>query len=188
MKAGVKILLLGAASLGAYELYKPGTISNIITSVATAAENAAAPLLSDEQEAFIVNLNPSAQDKFRALIAAIEATGWDVIITSGFRTLNLMGYANGDYHNFGLALDVNLVKGTNWLRSTSSKADWEASGAPALAKSLGFRWGGDFVSTGFDPVHFDLGNTTPGNPLTTANLHALAQALNIQGNELPITV
>jgi len=36
-----------------------------------------------------------------------------------------------------------------------SKSSWESTGAPDVARGMGFRWGGDFKSY-HDPVHFEL--------------------------------
>lgn len=119
------------------------------------------------------NLHPQVQARFLALFKAIEALGYDVIMTSGHRSAD----TPPSYHYFGLAQDVNIIhrrtKQQYGLKAgRTSKAEWEATGVPALIRRMGFRWGGDFTMPvsdhyphGIDPVHIDLGGRYPIAPL-----------------------
>ena len=156
-------------------------------------------LLQPEQEAFISSLHPSVQSKFRQLIDAIQKqTGYSVKITSGYRSFqkqiglkaeNSSNAAPGlSYHNYGLALDINLARnGRIEINKSSPKEAWINSGVVAIANKLGFRWGGDSFSGYYDPVHFDLGG------VDTKKLYAKALAQfgnnpnNIIGNQVSIT-
>lgn len=156
-------------------------------------------LLKPEQEAFLSQLHPSVQKKFRQLINAIEAeTGYSVVVTSGYRSFqkqiglkaeNSSNAAPGlSYHNYGLAIDMNLARnGRIEIKKDSTKKAWIDSGVVAIAKKLGFRWGGDSFSGYYDPVHFDLGG------VDTKKLYAkaLAQFGNdpnkIIGNQVSLT-
>jgi hypothetical protein len=62
-----------------------------------------------------------------------------------------------NFHEFGIALDMNIIKDDRMFYKYDSKEDWESTGVPQLAKQLGIRWGGDF-SNYHDPVHFDIAN------------------------------
>lgn len=161
----------------------------------TNRESITESLLSAEQELYIHNLHPVAQNPFRAFIRMIESQGWSVLITSGYRTWASQAtlYAQNSknaspgysYHNYGLALDLNASNGSTWLNGNSSKQEWLNSGIPQLAIEHGFRWGGDFPGY-YDAVHFDL----PVMP--TAQLHQLAiqqfgnNAENVHGNQLTL--
>lgn len=156
-------------------------------------------LLKPEQEVFISNLHPSVQNKFRQLISAIEKeTGYSVVVTSGYRSfqkqlgLKAQNASNASagfsQHNYGLALDINLARnGRIELNKQSDKKAWLDTGVVAIAKRLGFRWGGESFNGYYDPVHFDTG------AIDTKKLYAkaLAQFGNdpnkIIGNQVSIT-
>ena len=120
--------------------------------------------------------------RFLALFHAIEAAGYQVVITSVWRP------SGSDYHYFGLAVDYNLIHLATgqWWRAADKfdKATWEATGVPALIRAHGFRWGGDFVTPwvyqgvthpGYDPIHADLG---AAYPYATLRAKALQLAQN----------
>lgn len=123
------------------------------------------------------NLSFFAKTRFTDLINKINASGYYVIITSGYRSFQKQAdlkkkypgraaSAGGSKHNFGLAIDINIVHiqtGRQYGLKTSAQA-WYGTGIPQLAKSLGFRWGGDSFGKNYDPVHFDLG----GSPASTS--------------------
>lgn len=141
--------------------------------------------LKPEQELFISQLAPSAQPIFREFIRRVEALGYSVIITSAVRTFKNQAGQGGDNarvgystHEYGLATDINLQKGTSYWRKSTPKSEWEATGVPAIARSLGMRWGGDFQSyKGGDEVHFDLKDKYDINTLR-------ARAINYYGTNL----
>jgi hypothetical protein len=127
-----------------------------------------APLDDPAQEAYIQNLHAFARPRFRQFIRAVEAqTGWKVIIASGYRTFakqlqlwnenHSNGTPGGSYHNYGMALDINVRKGNIQLHKSDSSAAWYSTGVPQLAEAMGFEWGGggNFGSY-HDPVHFDV--------------------------------
>jgi hypothetical protein len=86
------------------------------------------------------------------------------------------------HHNFGWAVDFNpTLKAGNMVMSTASKAEWEASGIPALLTSIGLYWGG--YMTNYDPIHFD------GSKLiteSTSQLFARAKVESVANNQLEI--
>lgn len=122
-------------------------------------------ILNANQEAFIKDLHPSYQGKFRQFIQAVEASGWKVIITSGYRSFakqaqlkkeNPSNAAPGrSKHNFGLAIDINAQSGSKWLRKASTKKQWLDSGIPQLGEKFGMKWGGTFANY-WDPIHFEI--------------------------------
>ncbi len=152
-------------------------------------------LLSAEQEAYIKNLHPVAQPRFRKFISEVQQqTGYRIIITSGNRSFGEQAFLYAQnkknarpgfsFHNYGMALDVNAQKGTTWLRKASAKSAWLDSGIIDIAQNNGLRWGGNFSGYA-DNVHFDLGNDY--NTTTLYNM-AVAQYGNdpddIKGNQI----
>lgn len=108
--------------------------------------------------------------KFRPLVAKwfskVEDAGMEVYPTSGYRTMEeqIKLYAENpsnakpgySYHNFGLAIDVNIFKnGVNIAKKNQSCQHWKDTGVVKMAQDSGIRWMCDFGSY-HDPVHFDL--------------------------------
>ena len=106
------------------------------------------------------------QAAFEELFQAIERkTPYRVLVTSGYRDheaqvrLHKQNPKNAtpgrSPHQFQRAMDINLISVRGLIRKSDSKARWEGTGVPKLAKDLGFKWGGDY-KTYHDPVHFEL--------------------------------
>ena len=127
-------------------------------------------------------LEPSAQKKFDAFLAAAKKAGYKPTITSARRSVkhqwNLYtGRIPGDSpakpcesdHQYGYALDLNFKKDEENIIKASSRATW----APivTLAKDAGLKWQGDATGKSrSDRVHF---YDPDGN---TANLKAKCRA------------
>lgn len=123
---------------------------------------------------------------FIKLINAINSKGYKVTITDGLRPYwrqirdykdNPEQYGNKEPtmnapHIVGRALDIviysvssattfskNFVDGNGTKRIIELekiKAQWNTTGIPQLAKSMGFNWGGDYNKP--DCVHFQIGS------------------------------
>lgn len=126
-------------------------------------------------------LHPAVQPRFLGLLKAIEALGYRIILTSSYRA------GGTDPHAYGLALDLNIVHVASGrqYRMADTKAVWEATGVPALVRSQGFRWGGDFTTPwifkgvthpGYDPVHIDCCKMYPTSELAPLALHLAGSA------------
>lgn len=111
-------------------------------------------------------LHPTVAEKRDQLVARAEEKGIEVVITEGFRTIeeqeeiyergrseegNIVTYAEGgeSYHNYGLAIDFALrnknekvIWDTEYDGNGNGKSDWME--VVAIAKELGFDWGGDW--------------------------------------------
>ncbi len=118
---------------------------------------------------------PIYKNKFIRFINFITESGYAVTITSTYRTyqeqLNLWNKYHGkravavpgtSKHEVGNAIDINLIniKTGDRLMMKSSLADWQATGVPAIAKSMGIQWGderhiGQFGGRA-DRVHFQI--------------------------------
>ena len=114
--------------------------------------------------------NAKSYAVFTDFIIDIEnKTDWNVLLTSGYRTikeqeiLNRKDPRNADAgqskHNFGKAIDLNLYQNTwitgKWLMKSSTKNRWEYSGILKIAQKHNLKWGGHFKSY-YDPVHFEV--------------------------------
>ena len=106
------------------------------------------------------------QAAFEALFQEIERqTPYRVLVTSGYRSheeqvrLKKQNSKNAtpgrSPHQFRRAMDINLISVRGLIRKADSKARWESTGVPQLAKERGFKWGGDYKYY-HDPVHFEL--------------------------------
>jgi len=121
--------------------------------------------IHSHNHSFLIEMGDS-QAEFEALFKAIEKqTGYRVLVTSGYRSYeeqvrlkkqNSKNAAPGrSPHQYKRAMDINLISFSGLIRKSDTKARWNSTGVPQLAKERGFRWGGDF-NTYHDPVHFEL--------------------------------
>lgn len=146
----------------------------------------------------LAQLNPKYKTVFEDFIKGVINLGYEPQINSSYRDFASQakqyaadprnakpGYS---YHNYGLAIDMQVKKDGKTLGKDSTDAQWLASGIPQLAKTLGLTWGGDNAVFGSyqDAVHFDY------RVMKTSQLLALAQQQfgndvnNIHGNQLNI--
>ncbi len=150
-----------------------------------------------DNEKYIENLNPQAKATFVSFLNDISKLGYAVVISSGYRAskeqaaLKKQNSKNASAgfstHEYGIALDINLVKDGKWLNKNSPLEAWRKTGIVDLAKNkYKMRWGGDFKGY-LDPIHFDLGNTYDVNKLYTKALAIYGKASDIQGNKLKLT-
>ncbi len=129
--------------------------------------------LNANQKEFIDKLpNTEVQKLFKKFIFEVKKEGKYIVkLTSSFRTqaedFHLAQDGNKTFkfnsnvvseHNAGIAIDINLVSidRKTEIKSTDSFAVWTATGVPIIATSIGLRWGGNFKTTPYDPIHFDL--------------------------------
>lgn len=113
-----------------------------------------------------VELHPVILENKEALIQRASDLGIRVIVTDGFRSFQeqdslyekgrtadgqIVTHAKGgdSYHNFGLAIDFALLDkqgkalwDTAYDGNGNGKSDWME--VVAIAKDLGFQWGGDW--------------------------------------------
>ncbi|WHY73028.1 M15 family metallopeptidase [Fictibacillus enclensis] len=124
-------------------------------------------------------LHPVVEKDKDELIKRAKARGISIVITDGFRTFDDQDklYAKGrsekgdivttvrggeSYHNYGLAIDFALRTANGdvvWdLQRDSNrngKADWME--VVAIAKDLGFSWGGDWEFKDYPHLQKDFG-------------------------------
>ncbi len=121
----------------------------------------------------ISDLNPVMQQAMHILLASLTSAGWDIKLVSGKRTIqeqfalyqsgrtepgpiktNFPG--DGSYHVWGCAVDFCPVK--------DGQLDWNDGEAfasvAAIAKTLGFEWGGDWQGfRDYDHIQYTQGIT-----------------------------
>ena len=119
-----------------------------------------------DEKKIMASLHPEAKERFLKFINTVEKGGYTVFLTSGYRSFQKQkelrdqfeagkvpaaarpGYS---YHNYGLAIDLNLIRNGKRYGLRTPREDWIKTGVPEVAKRMGLRWGGDFK----DNVHFD---------------------------------
>ncbi len=123
--------------------------------------------VDDRSEKCIASLVPEIQDTARTLVHKAAEAGITIKIISGTRTFEeqdelfaqgrtkpgkIVTNARGGFsnHNFGLAFDVGIFEGGNYIEESPR---YKTVGQ--LGKSLGFAWGGDWKSIQDEP-HFEL--------------------------------
>jgi hypothetical protein len=159
------------------------------------------PHITPEQGKMLANLNEGAKaDLYEFINKANQLSGVEKIeITSGYRThadqirmtkkYSAVAAAVGlSPHQYGLGIDIVVTwKGKRLANSTGTIAEWKASGIPALAESLGLRWGGYFKKT--DPVHFDVIKkyNLSTSKLREKGIKMFGSAEKTEGNKIPIT-
>ena len=152
--------------------------------------------LIKKSEPNLKNLNRAVEYAARKLIEHSNKANVDIRITQGYRSIEYQNdlYAQGrtkpgtivtnakggsSYHNFGLAIDFVLIKGGYDTKADLDKdgtADWME--VVAIAKMLGFEWGGDWERF-IDKPHFQM---TFG--LTTAELRSGRRPTEAQINSV----
>lgn len=150
-----------SVKVGEREVFVEKLGNNFVSSEVTGKGNSGLSLLN--------KYNIEQKNKFVQLINSINSAGYTVIVTSTVRSFSEQvllyneNHKNAvpgtSKHESGRAIDLNIrdAAGNAFMKSTS-KAKWIATGIPALAKSMGFKWGGDSFGSYYDPVHFELVN------------------------------
>lgn len=147
---------------------------------------------------YLAILNPDVRNTFVNFINDIQKMGYAVVITSSYRSTaeqakqkkaNSKAATPGfSAHEYGQAIDLNLVKGGKWINMNSSLADWKKTGVIDLARNkYGMRWCGE--ACGYhDPVHFDLTTKYPTKKLYTLALKKYGSVEKIEGNKMKLAV
>jgi hypothetical protein len=155
---------------------------------------AALKIMNQSIEHHLAQLHDAVRDRFRALIQAWQDAGWQVIVTSSYRSpaeqaaltkSNPIAAKGLSWHSFGMAIDVNMVKGKQHLHLRSPRQEWLSSGAVDIARQRGFRWGGDFVTTPYDPVHFDVAHDYDRDRLYALGVRQFGKE-KFRGNKIQI--
>ncbi|WP_372512777.1 M15 family metallopeptidase [Bacillus salipaludis] len=144
-------------------------------------------------------LNPMVKAATNQLIQQTAKKGITVVITDGFRSAEdqdqlykkgrtaggtIVTYAKGgeSFHNYGLAVDfalktpsANVIWDRNYDGNQNGLPDWDE--VVAIAKGLGFQWGGDWpqfkdyphlqMDFGLTLADLQNGQRPPGSSLTS---------------------
>lgn len=151
-------LLIVMVSIPIFLLYVLPTIDDVFTSSTLEREDVSIP----------TKLHPQVNEAKNILIEETRAKGIEIMITDGHWTEeeqdnlyqqarsesgNIVTIAKGgqSYHNYGLAIDFalkldngNVVWDLDRDDNNNGEADWME--VVAIAKDLGFEWGGDWTS------------------------------------------
>lgn len=151
---------------------------------------------SNNNQKLLNELNPAAKQIFSNFIKDVEKKGFSVVINNTYRATSEQielkkkdsrnATAGFSTHEYGIGLDMSLVKDGKWINKKSSLDTWNATGIPQLAKTkYKMRWGGDFKGY-LDPVHFDLGNTYNTKDLYSQALKIYGTPAKFQGNKMKL--
>lgn len=197
MKTEHKYLLYGGLGLvGAITVFVLIKRARVKTFQDTAVLKAVNSKFAKTNQALLNSLNPQERATFIKFINDIEQMGYSVVVTSASRdtakqvALKKENSKNAtpcfSLHEYGVAIDINLVKNGKWINKDSPVADWIKSGVVDLAKKkYNMRWGGEFKGY-HDPVHFDLGNKYDGNKLCKIAIKKFGSVDKIHGATMPL--
>lgn len=139
-------------------------------------------------------LHPKAKPIFATFIDRIKKLGYDVTITSSYRTFQKQAQlkkensanaaAGRSFHNYGLACDINLEKDGKFWKKATSVAEWNKTGVPELAKSLGLLWGGTYKNY-LDAIHFEY-RVKPIDQLYAQAIKQFGSIEKAEGNKVNI--
>lgn len=138
------------------------------------------------RNAALINNYTTYKGVFTKFVNEVTKLGYTITITDGLRPLwmqikefkknpeqydNVMPSSNAP-HIVGMAIDINLLgsTGEKYTKGRSTK-EWNSTGVPALAKSMGLKWGGEFNMP--DNVHFQIHNE--GEALTKTVMHTVME-------------
>lgn len=154
-------------------------------------------ILKHEQKNFIDKLHRKAQNRFSKFIARIEKeTQYNVIITGSYiswsdqqklhETDPKQPAPGNSFSNYGMAITINAINGTSFLRKSSKKAAWDKSKIPEIAAKSGIKWGG-LDASNYNPVLFYISNEYTLDQLRQMALNQFGSDINgIKGNEVKI--
>lgn len=142
------------------------------------------------------SLNQDVKPIFKSFLDDINKLGYTYILTSSYRPTSEQiilkkknpknATAGFSTHEYGIGLDINLVKNGIVLNKNTPLSAWINSGVVSLAKNKYLmRWGGDFKGY-LDPIHFDLGNKYDTKQLYKKALAIYGSPDKIQGNKMKL--
>jgi len=146
---------------------KAGPARKTSVAVSAAVRAGARDRVDDRSEKVIATLLPQVQPYARALVKKAAQHGITIKVIGGLRTYEeqnelfaqgrtkpgrVVTNARGGFsnHNFGIAFDVGVFEGANYLGESPK---YKAVGA--LGMDLGLEWGGNW-KTFLDEPHFQL--------------------------------
>ena len=153
---------------------KPGASRKTSVAKSAAVRAGARDRVDDRSEKAIATLLPQVQPYARALVKKAAQHGITIKVIAGLRTYEeqnelftqgrtkpgrIVTNARGGFsnHNFGIAFDVGVFEGANYLGESPK---YKAVGA--LGMDLGLDWGGNW-KTFLDEPHFQLRPTWAGD-------------------------
>jgi hypothetical protein len=168
------------------------------TSLNTLVGNKLSKAYASANAKHLASLNAAERQNFLNFFNDIQRMGYTVVITSSYRsTADQIKQKNANSknatpcfssHEYGIALDLNLVKDGKWINKNSPLDVWRKTGVVDLAKNkYGMRWGGDFPGYP-DSVHFDEAKKHDINKLCTLAVKQFGTKERIQGNKMTLTV
>ena len=127
-----------------------------------------------------IALHRDAVDLVAILLDVTEALGYDVLPgqTWGYACRAIAGTSRPSNHSWGNTLDINSLANPQ-RRPLTTHLPAEVVN---LWRGCGFRWGGDYVTSTPDPMHFEFMGTVDDARRKAADLRAF---LSAQGGQSP---
>jgi peptidoglycan LD-endopeptidase CwlK len=169
-------------------------IYNALTGHAAPTSGEFADEVDPRSEAVIAKLQPEVRTYARTLVRRAAAVGIDIKIIGGLRTYAEQDalFAKGrtapgprvtnakggeSNHNFGIAFDIGVFKGKDYLPESPS---YEAVGA--IGQGIGLDWGGAWATL-VDKPHFEL---RPAWAAALSEREMLAELRRRTGDGVPL--
>lgn len=146
----------------------------------------------------INKLHPSCDRLFKEFLYRMDKQGYQIIITSSYRSFTKQQQLKSEnpqnasaglsFHNYGMALDINLKKGEQYWKKSDSIEHWKKTNIDKVCNDLKLRWGGTFSSY-HDPIHIDVdGRFNTKELLTLAHKQYGTNVNDIVGNKVRISL
>lgn len=117
--------------------------------------NVHAPIKSYNWRGYNITLNSSVAGRFLHFLNALSAEGYKIHSFSSYRPNSIIeGTNRPSLHGLGLALDINPTE--NPVTYNGQNITNLPPGVGALAAKYGLKWGGAWVHSKRDPMHFSV--------------------------------
>ena len=145
--------------------------------------------------AHLATLHPQYKDRFLRFYNLLVRAGYNPQINSSYRDFNKQAELKRQdrrnaapglsHHNYGLALDIQLLKNGKVYGKNTPPAEWIKTGLIKAANNYGLAWGGLFPGYP-DSVHFYINIPTEKLQQMAFKQFKTTNPKLIQGNQVKI--
>lgn len=116
--------------------------------------NIHAPIVTRKWHGYSLTMNASVIPRFTGFLDALAATGYKIKSIGTYANRNIAGTNVKSLHSLGLAMDINPSQNpVTWNGHNITNLP---PGVGALAARYGIKWGGSWVHSKRDPMHFSV--------------------------------
>jgi hypothetical protein len=116
--------------------------------------NIKAPLVTRNWHGFNLTMNKSVIGRFTGFLDALSSSGYKIKSVGTYANRNIAGTNTQSLHALGLAMDINPSE--NPVTYNGHNITNLPRGVGALAARYGIKWGGSWVGSKRDPMHFSV--------------------------------